>query len=367
MFHYLLASSITIFGETAYAVRLVSGLLSIIAIPLMYRWGFILYRDKSNARWIALVGAAGLATFFWYVTISRTGYRANPLPLFIIFTSCFFWRGWQTGKIYYYLAARVGLDLSQYTYLSTQLLPLVFLLFISIQTVLNRSTHRTQLKTAWAGLLVMAVTSILISGPLLLFFVNNPNAFWGRVDDVAIKVDGSLESFELLGEHLWQAVRVFVDGEDPNWRHHLLGPDQLLIGSIQRALWPVFFLLSGIINVQSTSFCCCLLVLCGCRPLYPNRRCTRCAWNVIIPFYLYTRASMRYFLHNDFKEEVLLSDDALKTLRHQDSAFLIIPEYPSDVGHPPAFVWLVKDRNRPGLCFYSSTGYFSSPACPKIN
>jgi 4-amino-4-deoxy-L-arabinose transferase-like glycosyltransferase len=166
MFHYLLASSIAVLGETAYAIRIVPAVLGIVTIPLMYRWGVTLFGKTDDGRWLALLGALGMATSFWVLVMNRSGYRANLLPLFVILSTGFFWKGWQSGQWRYYTLAGVALGLSQYTYLSARLLPLVFLLFVVIQTILPGLPDRTALKSAWLGLILMAATLTIL--PLVL-------------------------------------------------------------------------------------------------------------------------------------------------------------------------------------------------------
>lgn len=439
MFSYLLAWSTAVWGETAYIVRWVSAWLGVLAIPIMYRWVFTILGQSSKARWLALLSAAGLAVSFWHVTMSRSGYRANLLPLFILMVSYFFWRGWQTGQTRYYLLAGLGLGLSQYTYLSVRLFPLVFVLFLFIQTLLSWRDELARLKTTWLQLCLMGGMSVLVATPLLFFFIDHPEAFWGRVSDVALKTDWSVEGLGMVGLHLLAAIRVFIDGEDPNWRHHLVGRPAFdwlctlgfwlgLFIAVKKYRYPayLFLLLSlfvmwlpaplsepavhtlrlsgilpayyvfvavGLLNLinwlkvrwlvrgpfstwraAGLAALLALLLFSGGSTIYdyfyrwanatevyqaydgpvvtladyltsPSARI-----NLIIPFYLYSHASMRYLLHNDYREEVLLPKDNISP---QKEASLLIPEYPPDDNLPPAFVWLIKDRTNPGVAYVS--------------
>lgn len=438
MFHYLLALSIAVFGETALAIRLVPALLGILSIPVMYRWSLTVFKGQAQAWWLALAGTAGLATSFLYLLMNRTGYRANLLPLFIMGVSLFFWRGWQTGKIYNYLVAGIGLGLSQYTYTSARLLPLLFLLFLAGQSLLFWRQKRGQLKSAWTGLLLMAGAGACVATPLLVFSFNNPEAFWTRVEDVAFKVSWSAEGIRLLSKHLWESIGVFLNGEDPNWRHHLPGrpgfdwfstvgfwgglmiavrqyrrPANLFLlalllvmwlpaplsapafhtlrlsgvlpayyalvalGVVNLAIWlqargqrvlqfkfmpaalAVFFLLSGGLNFYDYFY------RWARRPevysafdgpvvdLATYLAGPESGTDLIIPFYLYTHASIRYFLHDNFREEVWLPQTVAAELLQQDTVSMIVPEYPADDGLPPAFVWLRKNEGKIGTAYVS--------------
>jgi len=442
MYHYLLALSITILGDTPYAIRLVSALLGILSIPLMYRWGLTLLRGDAYARSIAVVGAAGLTTSLWYLIMNRAGYRANLLPLFILLGTYFFWRGWQTGHKRYYGLAGLGLGLSQYTYLSARLLPLVFLLFVAGQSLFWWKTkdRRSQLKTTWLGLLIMAGVSALVAAPLMLFILNNPSEAWDRSLDVAVKFDWSLTGIGTLGSHLLTAIRVFIDGQDPNWRHHLLDrpgfdwfstlgflaglaiairhikhPPYLFLLILLFVMWlpaplsrpanhtlrlvgllPAYYLLMSVGLIKIVAWLLArlplritdrqvglvalslLLLFSGVLTVYdyfyrwaklpevyaafdspvvavadylsaPDSEI-----NLVIPFYLYSHASVRYLLHDDFREETLMPEDVAAELRRQEKISVIIPDYPEDDGQPPAYVWLKKDKFEPGVAYVSA-------------
>jgi hypothetical protein len=75
--------------------------------------------------------------------------------------------------------------------------------------------------------------------------------------------------------------------------------------------------------------------------------------NLIIPFYLYTQASLRFLLHDHFQEEVLLPTSVAAKLSQQAKTIMLIPEYPPDDKLPPAWVWLVKNGTEPGIAYVS--------------
>jgi 4-amino-4-deoxy-L-arabinose transferase-like glycosyltransferase len=438
MFSYLLALSTTLWGETIYVVRLVPALIGILSIPLMYRWALTIFKEETHPRWLALISTAGLVVSFWAILMNRSGYRANLLPLFVLLVSYFFWRGWQTNQIGYYFAAGIGLGLSQYTYLSARLLPLVFVLFVGGQS-LFLWRDRNWLKQARLGLLVMGAMSILVTVPLLLFFAEHPEAFWGRASDVAVKLDWSGDGLAKLAAHFYEAGRVFVDGQDPNWRHHLLGQPVLDWFNTLGFCVGIFVALKGYRRPVNLFLIILLLVmwlpaplsepvfhtlrLSGMLPAYyalvglglislAKWVRSRLSWqipdyyagmtvlvalilfsgglsfydyfyrwakipavyqaydgdvvdlahyladsdaevNLIIPFYLYTHASVRYIFHDSFKESILMPEQLSVKLSQKEHIAIVIPAYPPDDKLPPAFVWLVKDKSGPETAYVS--------------
>jgi hypothetical protein len=76
--------------------------------------------------------------------------------------------------------------------------------------------------------------------------------------------------------------------------------------------------------------------------------------NVIIPYYFYTHATARYFLSSQYGEVVTMPGSIPAVVSKQPQTSLLLPGYPPDDGAPPAYVWLVKDRNAPGIAVVSA-------------
>jgi hypothetical protein len=397
---------------------------------------------------LALISTAGLVTSFIYLMMSRVGYRAITLPPLLLLTGYFFWLGWHTHKLRYYLLAGLGLGLCQYTYLSARLLPLVYFLFLVVYSGLNRK--RPALRERWTGLILMGIVSGLVFVPLLLFFLAHPAAFTDRASDVSLKLSWSWLGLQTFAFHLLEAVRVFIDGGDPNWRHHLLtraGFDLFntlgfwlgaglalrayrqsvylfLLTSIM-VMWlpgifsqPAFHTLrlSGVLPAYYALMALGLLTLLEWlgRWKQATRLITRKAenqvseqaqiglvalglvlgisgsltfydyfyrWasrpelsqafetqvvelaslltrpeaqlNLIIPFHLYTHASMRYLLHPHFEEQILMPAEVRLELEQQKEVPLLVPDYPRDDGRSPALVWLLRDEAGRGTAYVS--------------
>lgn len=468
MFHYLVALSISVLGETVYAIRLVPALLGIVSIPLMYRWNLTLLRDRPAARWLAMLSTAGLVVSFDYLVMNRVGYRANTLLPWLLLTYLFFWQAWRTGQGRYYLLTGLALGLCQYTYLAGRLAPFVLIVFALLQSLLGRN-DLAQLKRLWGGLAVTMGVALLVVMPMLLFFRDYPELFWERGSDVTVEVDWTATGPSSLGEQVGQALRVFWDGQDPNWRHHLLGrpgfdqwgslafliglgvvgwryrrPSHLFLLSMLGVMWlpalltdpafhtlrllgilpPYYVLLAlglgatwqgiGRLGAKmrsgsmagrwlapdavwgSLSIAVIVLVSGGVtvRDYFERwanhaevyhafdgpvvalaeRLTTTTEVNVVIPFYLYTHASLRYLLHARFQETVFLPEPVAHQLQQRPDLTLLIPAYPPADGQPPAWVWLVKTAGQPGQAYVSAVvreepdpDWLASPAEPVMN
>jgi 4-amino-4-deoxy-L-arabinose transferase-like glycosyltransferase len=223
MFFYLAALFMGVLGNTVYVLRLVSVFVGILTLPLTYRWLATLFADHPDRCWLSLIATAGLAFSFWFVLLNRTGLRANLTSLFVILTLHFFWQGWQRHSLQYFAWAGACLGLSQYTYLSARLLPLIFGIFALVWTIMaKRESRVSQQKALWPGLLVMAVVSFIVFLPLGLYFLDNPVAFFAR-SGMTFSFNRAASGEMSLLKQWTDSFRVFTDGYDPRWRHNLVG------------------------------------------------------------------------------------------------------------------------------------------------
>jgi len=240
LFHYILALSVAILGPTSYALRIVPVLFGILAIPLMSQWSRLvireLHRQQPNLPRHALVlfSTGGLAVCFWYVAMNRISYRANTMLPFILLTMYLFWRGRQTGQWRYFLAAGGALGVCQYSYLAARLVPLIFVLFVLGETLWAWGTRKNAKisrpfpfifapSRSWLQLGLMLTVAFIIVTPMLWFFSQHPESSIERGSDVAFKVEWSAQGMGALAWHILDSIRLFIDGEDPNWRHHIVG------------------------------------------------------------------------------------------------------------------------------------------------
>ncbi|MCB0213495.1 MAG: hypothetical protein KDJ52_29400, partial [Anaerolineae bacterium] len=184
--------------------------------------------------------------------LSRGGYRGILLPLVATVVFYTFWRGWREASIKFMILAGIALGVSQYTYLAARALPLTFAVFALLWTILilfHRNSLNPQLQTTnpqspisslqspitnyqlpistlrplWLTLIIMAFISAIVFAPLGWIFYNDPSLFSARTGDVFFTPDTLSE----LLSHVSQAVRLFIDNGDPNWRHHLPGRPML--------------------------------------------------------------------------------------------------------------------------------------------
>lgn len=223
IFIYLQTLFIWIFGAAPLTSRLIAPLVGTLTVPVVYVLARRLARRADWPGWLPYVAAFGLATSFWHLGLSRGGYRGILLPLAAALTFYAFWRGWRERSLKFMLLAGLALGLSQYTYLAARVFPVIFAVFALLWTLLNWRGKTAAVKSLWLTVAVMAGVSALVFAPLGLIFWDDPALFSARTGDVFFAPKSAAE----LLAHLSNAVRLFVDAGDPNWRHHLPGRPML--------------------------------------------------------------------------------------------------------------------------------------------
>ncbi|MCB9076613.1 MAG: glycosyltransferase family 39 protein [Anaerolineaceae bacterium] len=227
MIGYLAGLSMLIWGVTPYAARLAAPMVNVLLIALMYPFVLVLFAERRDRYWLALISAASLAFSLWHVVMSRTAYESPLLPFFMVLTATLFWQGLRRQSMRYFAIAGVALGLGLYTYFAARLMPLVFGLFVIVVSIL--AARRIQIeppplvrRQLWTGLLVMALTSFLVFIPLGLFILENPMRFFFRSGDLFILNRVARGEASALGQFI-DALRIFIDGSSDTWRHNLVG------------------------------------------------------------------------------------------------------------------------------------------------
>jgi hypothetical protein len=285
MLHILLSLSISVLGNTTFAVRIVGSLAGVLTIPIMYRFTLAMARpfvaedervhrtnlSLSYKYWFAVAAAGWVAVSWWHLLNSRAGFRPVLLPP-LLMASLYFWgRGYKSSFEFQVLGfnfkvsnfdlsikkspflnfffAGLFLGLAQYTYLPARLAPLIFTGLTILWTIsillgkpspsnhAPRTTHyasriirhasRSFVTCLLLGFFITTVTAILIFLPLGLFFLNNPTALSSRTQDVAFAPNSLAE----IMTHMGQAAGLFLGAGHELYRHHL--PGRAMLGWLE--------------------------------------------------------------------------------------------------------------------------------------
>ncbi len=212
LFIYLVAATVSLFGQTPLGIRAASAILGLLTIPATYLLG----RIWAGKR-VGLIGAGIISVTLWPIHLSRVGFRAASLPLF---SALVLWLGALALKRRSCgLAIIAGLvyGLSAYTYLAVRFTPLALAGMLAYSLIWHRDW--------WLGrgrlLAWMAAPAVLVMLPLGWLAITQPDlvlgrsgqvAIWNRPDFGAVLVANTLHT---LGMFTWRG--------DAIWRHNVPG------------------------------------------------------------------------------------------------------------------------------------------------
>lgn len=157
---YITAATIKFLGANAFAVRLPSAFMGVIAVLALY---FLVY-ELSKKRSIALLSSFFLALNPWHIFFSRVGYEVNvATTLLVVGTLFFIMATKRKNNLPLFVLAILAFTISIYTYNVTRLIaPLLFLSlsFFHFRKAENRKNLYIILALFFIGMLPFFISFI---------------------------------------------------------------------------------------------------------------------------------------------------------------------------------------------------------------
>lgn len=235
LFMNIIAGSVALFGNEPWVLRLPSAIFGILTVLGIYFLARELFRNDER---VALLAAFLLATSFWHIIFSRIAFRAIMAPFFLVWATYFLLLALRKSKTSpptrrYLLPAALGgifLGLGFHSYIAYRVMPLVFLALLPFHI---------KDKKFYAAASVFALFALIAFLPLGLYFLENPEDFFGRTTQISV-FDSENPVGEIAINTLKTLGMLFFAG-DYNWRHNFAGRPELY--------WPVaiFFAVGALI------------------------------------------------------------------------------------------------------------------------
>ncbi|MDP2640948.1 MAG: glycosyltransferase family 39 protein [Candidatus Yanofskybacteria bacterium] len=226
-FFLLISFAFGLFGVSVWAFKIVPALIGILTVLGQ----FLLTRElfgqiaatRIHAAKIALLSSFFLAVSVWHIMFSRIGFRAILLPLVLVFSSYFLFRGMRTKKILDFILAGLIFGLGFHTYISFRLGALAVALALLLWLILA-------IKERWGKEFLFKASAfslfaLLSASPILWHFLNTPEDFLFRAS--GISVFAQEQPLKALGESTLKHLAMFNIAGDQNWRHNVAGQAQL--------------------------------------------------------------------------------------------------------------------------------------------
>lgn len=214
LYIYLTAFSISLWGQTAWAVRFGAALVGTLTTYFVYLLGKTWFEES-----VGLFAAWLWAVTVWPIHLSRIGFRTI---LLVPCLACAAWLAtlaWRRRHLAWsyrlWIAAGAVYGLSFYTYLAARLTPLCLLLIILYAIIKER-------EIPWRPIFWSALGCALMLSPFGLLLLNNPDSLLGRTGQVSIlhpDINGG-DLWGTLARHIGQTAGMFIWRGDAIIRHN---------------------------------------------------------------------------------------------------------------------------------------------------
>lgn len=224
LFFYFLSLSVAFFGRGPWQHHIVSAGFGAAAVIAAY-----FLAKRMFGKRVALFSSFFLAVSSYPVTLSRTAFRANTMPLLatltLLFLVKFFQNKGRKEKLLSAALAGLSFGFGFYTYISFRMMvPLLFglaavLLWDQREGLWKRLKDNRRYLAAFLTFFIMAFSWIG------WYFISHPGTFVGRAGQVSI-FSQDLNQGDVWGTFLAvfkKTILAFFTEGDLNWRHNISG------------------------------------------------------------------------------------------------------------------------------------------------
>lgn len=173
LFFYFASIFAKVFGLSFLTIKFSAAVVGTITIPAL----FITARRLFNTE-VGLYAALLLAINHWHITLSRIGYRAILLPLFVFVLLYLIARAMDRRRDWDFAFVGLWIGLGMYTYNSWLLSPIAFV----VATLGLLVAHRDiSIRVVARFVAIAAFGSFLVFLPLARFGIEHPESYFFRV------------------------------------------------------------------------------------------------------------------------------------------------------------------------------------------
>ncbi|OHA07282.1 MAG: hypothetical protein A3B34_00740 [Candidatus Sungbacteria bacterium RIFCSPLOWO2_01_FULL_54_21] len=215
LFINIQALSVAAFGNTPWALRMVSASFGTLTILGVY----LASREIFRRRGPALFAAFFIAASYWHINFSRIGFRAIMVPFLAAFGIYFLLKGLRRGSTLDLVLAGILTGLGLHTYIAFRFMGAVFavpLAWYLWRWKRSRNSEKTACTPCAVALYAFVVFVTVL--PLVFYFVQHPQDFAGRANDVS--VFAAADPLKEFGKSTALTLGMFFWSGDCNWRHN---------------------------------------------------------------------------------------------------------------------------------------------------
>lgn len=257
LFINLIALSFAIFGISIWSIKIVAATIGILTVLGMYLLTKELFNNVAmkqfNNEFIALLSSFFLTTSFWHTNFSRIGFRAILTPFVLVFALFFLVKAFRTKKLLDFIISGIFWGLGFYTYISFRMTVIILATVLILKFIEYLKKERPEiswnyiwkklyLQNGWWKVDLFLAVIILVTLPIGIYFIQNPQDFISRATGVSILAhENPIKAFFIsLISHLG----MFNFYGDSNWRHNFATSPMLF--------WPIgiLFLIGIFLSIK---------------------------------------------------------------------------------------------------------------------
>jgi 4-amino-4-deoxy-L-arabinose transferase-like glycosyltransferase len=214
LFMNMVAMCFTLFGISVMSLKLPA----ILCGTLVVFGTYLLTKELFGKTRTALIAGYLVAVSFWAINFSRISFRANMLPLVLVFSFYFLFRGLRTKKWWDFAIGGLVFGIGIHTYIAFRIAPAILVVML-ISFLFSRKSF---LKDYWKQILVFVIFTVISASPMLYTFYLHPEYLESRSASISVlspEVNGG-HPLQEFSRSLFLSLVKYNFWGDQNWRHN---------------------------------------------------------------------------------------------------------------------------------------------------
>jgi hypothetical protein len=184
LFINLVGVSESVFGAGVVGLRIPAAVIGSLTVLFVFLLGEMMIGWRAAA-----FGSFMLATSFWHVAVSRTGFRAILMPLLLTASLYLLVKALRSddvrARLWWAAAGGLLYGLGFHSYIAYRISPPVVLAFMGAD-LWRRRVKRESVRPWVAVIAVWWAAAVIAALPLILYFVHHPAEFSGRMNELSV-------------------------------------------------------------------------------------------------------------------------------------------------------------------------------------
>jgi hypothetical protein len=221
LFMNMVALCFSLFGISVMSLKLpaiLCGTLTVLGTYLLTKELFFSYFSENRKERVALIAGYLVAVSYWAINFSRISFRANMLPLVLVFAFYFLFKGLRTKKWWDFALGGLVFGIGLHTYIAFRIAPAILIMML-VSFIFSRKNF---LKDYWKQILIFIAFTIISAAPILYTFYVHPEFLESRSASVSVlspEVNGG-QPFQTFLRSLSLSLVKYNFWGDQNWRHN---------------------------------------------------------------------------------------------------------------------------------------------------